>query len=750
MHRKSAAGGRSKFDLSALAAGDTGGHLPETAAGEHQKLDLSALVGDTGDHSSKTAAGKHRKFDLSKLAGGDHVQWRGEGAQSRELYEAVLNNDLKKIKTQLFSIQENPIDDPQQQQRLLLQGLNVAGDTALHIAAHQSYDLLRELLDLSQLSPLSSYEGGGITMQNVFGNTPLHEAAAAGCLDAVELLCETCRYLIDVKNYRDETAMFRAAAFGKTHVVKFLVRKIKQKDLEYHCIRDCDSISIFHVAMLGHHIETALWIQMNVDLLPESEPLHLRMDERHRTCLHLLASTPSVFPSGCKSKGWIYYCLPVDEDNIENVDYDDFRYMSFCGLEAGGQYVCGPYQFCSRYISKEWPQIETIWSEKRRHTAAINLTKELVQDDLSWELSSKEDVNLAAINQSWEKGKAPAVLHSPTHEETEVKIEGDESQTPLLIAASNGILEIVKAILEVFPQAIEHTDTKTKENILHVTIQHRQREIFSLVKKKKFPLRRLAMRLDENDNTIMHQVANMEFYRLGTKPNPALQLQEELQWFKRVKRLMPIHYVMHHNKDSKTAKDLFDEKHKEQLEKAQNWTKDTSTSCSTIAALVATVVFAAAYTIPGGTTENGIPNFLHYPLFLVFTVMDIVSLTSSLTSLILFLSILTSPYHMQDFYMSIPRKLMLGFTFLFLSVATAMVAFTVSILLIIQLQKRWTTTLIYTIALLPVSMFTLVLLPLFAGFKDTLRFTRKRFMQFLPRCINTIIKGRKMKKGKLA
>ncbi|GAB4830179.1 hypothetical protein Ancab_019821, partial [Ancistrocladus abbreviatus] len=499
------------------------------------------------------------------------------------------------------------------------------------------------------------------------------------------------------------------------------------------------------------------------------------------TCLHLLASTPSVFPSGCKSKGWIYYCLPVDEDNTENVDYDDFRYMSFCGLEAGGQYVCGPYQFCSRYISKalsrmnraiwyflteEWPQIKKIWNEKRMHAAAINLTKELVQNDLSWELSSKEDVNLAAINQLWEKAKALAVLHSPTYKEYEVGIEGadnneqegrDDSnksrrdpQTPLLIAASNGIMEIVEAILEVFPQAIEHTDTKTKENILHVTIQHRKREIFSLVKKKKFPMRRLAMRLDENDNTILHQVANMEFYRLGTKPNPALQLQEELQWFKRVKRLMPIHYVMHHNKGGKTAEDLFNEKHKEQLEKAQNWTKDTSTSCSTIAALVATVVFAAAYTVPGGTTENGIPNFLHYPLFLVFTVMDIVSLTSSLTSLILFLSILTSPYHMQDFHMSIPRKLMLGFTFLFLSVATAMVAFTVSILLIIQLRKRWTTTLIYTIALLPVSMFTLVLLPLFAGFKDTLRFTRKRFIQFLPRCINTIIKGRKIKKGKLA
>ncbi|GAB4830230.1 hypothetical protein Ancab_019872 [Ancistrocladus abbreviatus] len=656
-------------------------HTEIAADHGHPKFNFSALAaGDAGDHV---------KSFLSELAGaigGDHVQGRAIGAQSRELYEAVLDKDMEKIKA-AFSTLPNPMEAPQRQQ-WLLQPLSVAGDTAFHIAAYQSYDLLRELLDLSQLSPMpltapKSYgtdkevgEGGGeITMQNVFGNTPLHEAAAAGYLDAVELLCRRCPYLIEMKNRQGETAAFWAAAFGKTHVLEFFVRKIKQRDLENHCIRDSDSISILHVSIVGHHIG-----------------------------------------------------LPIDEDNTENMDYDDFSYMSFYGLEAG------PNSRFSGYRGSDGDQ---------------------VQNNLWREHSSKKDINLAAINQSGEKGKAQVVpvQHLLSDGQIEVKIEDDKSkdpQTPLLIATSNGIVEVVEAILTAFPQAIEHTDMETKENILHVTIQHRRREIFSLVKKKKFPMQRLAMRLDKDDNTILHQVACMKFYRFGTRPNPALQLQEELQWFERVKRLMPIHYVMHHNQGGKTAKDLFDETHKEQLEKAQNWTKDTSTSCSTIAALIATVVFAAAYIVPGGTTENGTPNFLHHRLFLVFTIMDIISLTSSLTSLFLFLSILTSPYHMQDFHMSIPRKLMFGFTFLFLSVATAMVAFIVTILLTIQLRKRWTTNLICTTALLPVSMFTLVLrIPLFAGFKDTLRFIRKRFMQFLPRCIITIIKGRKIEKGKL-
>ncbi|PPD70435.1 hypothetical protein GOBAR_DD32691 [Gossypium barbadense] len=43
--------------------------------------------------------------------------------------------------------------------------------------------------------------------------------------------------------------------------------------------------------------------------------------------------------------------------------------------------------------------------------------------------------------------------------------------------------------------------------------------------------------------------------------------------------------------------------HQEQLKSAQEWVKNTSHSCSTVVVLVATVVFAAAYTTPGGVHE---------------------------------------------------------------------------------------------------------------------------------------------------
>ena len=78
-----------------------------------------------------------------------------------------------------------------------------------------------------------------------------------------------------------------------------------------------------------------------------------------------------------------------------------------------------------------------------------------------------------------------------------------------------------------------------------------------------------------------------------------------------------------------TADELLQETHSKQLKDAQKWIKETSQSCSAVAVLVATVVFAAAYTVPGGNDPSGRPNFIDSPFFMLFTVMDIVSLACS-------------------------------------------------------------------------------------------------------------------------
>jgi hypothetical protein len=66
----------------------------------------------------------------------------------------------------------------------------------------------------------------------------------------------------------------------------------------------------------------------------------------------------------------------------------------------------------------------------------------------------------------------------------------------------------------VHPQAIEHV-TKDEENILHVAIKYRQREIFRLVKKMKIIMgSRLVSRIDNRGYTILHHVADTRNYMM--------------------------------------------------------------------------------------------------------------------------------------------------------------------------------------------------------------------------------------------
>ena len=198
----------------------------------------------------------------------------------------------------------------------------------------------------------------------------------------------------------------------------------------------------------------------------------------------------------------------------------------------------------------------------------------------------------------------------------------------------------------------------------------------------------------------------------------------------RVKEIMPRHYAMHRDKKKNiTASDLFDLTHEDQLRKAQEWIKETAQACSVLAILIATVVFTAAFTVPGGNNDRGFPNFLTSPLFYVFTVTDVASLSLSLSSVVMFLSILTSPRESSDFLSNLPFKLTTGFILLFFSVLTSMITFSASLMLIIRLGKKWTATL-YAAAIFPVVVLALMEFPVYANFaanfKDYLGPSKKK------------------------
>ena len=142
-----------------------------------------------------------------------------------------------------------------------------------------------------------------------------------------------------------------------------------------------------------------------------------------------------------------------------------------------------------------------------------------------------------------------------------------------------------------------------------------------------------------------------------------------------IKSLVPQHFYFRSDKKAKTAGEIFEDTHKELIKESGDWLKDTSESCSVVAALVAGVSFATASSIPGGTNDEGKPNLEGKPAFDVFAIASLVGLCFSVTGLIMFLTILTSRKQAKDFRRDLPLKLLLGLSSLFISIAAMVVSF---------------------------------------------------------------------------
>lgn len=155
-----------------------------------------------------------------------------------------------------------------------------------------------------------------------------------------------------------------------------------------------------------------------------------------------------------------------------------------------------------------------------------------------------------------------------------------------------------------------------------------------------------------------------------------------------------------------TPRELFTENHKDLRKAGEEWMKNTANSCMIVAALITTVVFAAAFTVPGGCDDNtGNPIFQHKPWFTVFVISDAAALVSSSTSILMFMSILTSRYAEDDFLHSLPSRLLIGLTSLFVSIVCMVVTFTATFFLLYQNAKLWVPLTVAVMTILPVCCF---------------------------------------------
>ncbi|XP_040990899.1 ankyrin repeat-containing protein NPR4-like [Juglans microcarpa x Juglans regia] len=275
----------------------------------------------------------------------------------------------------------------------------------------------------------------------------------------------------------------------------------------------------------------------------------------------------------------------------------------------------------------------------------------------------------------------------------------------------DGNVEFFLDMVQTNPELVWITEKANGRNILSYAIECRQSTIFNIIcglhEKNE-----LASEMDFGGNTVLHLAGKLpDSTVLSRIPGAALKMQRELQWFKKVESIAQPKIKEHMNTQFFKPWQYFVKEHKNMMKDGERWMKDTATSCTVVGTLIATIMFAAVFTVPGGNNQTtGFPIFSEEKLFILFIVSDSLSLFSSSTSVLMFLGILTSRYAEDDFLKSLPTKMIIGLSTLLFSITTMMIAFSAAVLII--LQKSWMVIPVIWLASVPVTLFVLMQFPL--------------------------------------
>ncbi|KAI3765290.1 hypothetical protein L2E82_15320 [Cichorium intybus] len=573
-----------------------------------------------------------------------------------DLYEALMKKDDEKVLDICASINKGP-----------LHTVTIHGDTVIHIAVyHKKNDLVRALLNMVPMC-----ESHKLTWQNSSGSTILHETATNNrTVDAAAEMLRRAPMLLGMSNRQGETPLFYAARHGKTKIFKFLhdqVTKTNQgPDLKTFLLRD-DRSTILHLAILSKNY----W--MSHELAVKHKHLIDEKDEDEMTPLQLLSCRQLESPPTNFLVSIIYKAL---DPNLEDTSW-----------------MLSP--------------LKKLRKRKFRCEWATKLIKLLVKEDTSWE---DTESRLAKLTSKFHQyGKTP----SATQQEEIATYESAARlpDTPLLLATKHGCTQIVDEILTVYPQAIEHIDQDGR-NILHVAIMNRNHEVFDYIVGKRYARERLRGKIDNDANTLLHMVGEEVADIDKELKGPAYVLQDNMRMFKKVMTICTTLDQMKLNSRSKTAEQVLYENNDKRRSEAKEWMTESAKNYTVVAVLIATVAFAAAYTVPGGNDpKTGQPVLKEKPLFFFFTVADAMSLSAALTSVIMHLNIITSSYRFKDFEKSLVRKLNAGLAMLMFSVAMLMMTFAATLILTISSGREWTDITLYAVSFFPVIVFMFMYFP---------------------------------------
>ncbi|RDX77181.1 Ankyrin repeat-containing protein, partial [Mucuna pruriens] len=647
------------------------------------------------------------------------------------LHVAVIDDQHDVVQQLVTVIKE----DDERKEGLRIQ--NERRNTALHFAASMG--------SVTMCECIASSEGTLLSMRNVDGETPLFLAALHGRREAFLSLHYLCNS--DPKaptNYSNsrrtdgDTILHSAIAgdyfdlaFQIIHLYEDLVNAVNESGFTpLHLLASKPSVfksggrlgrfeAIIYYAIIVKELKVVPNCQQQC---PRTGKEINSYPENYQTCMELSRMTKKFTSVVTKPlTQFLHKRLPQKDQNGTERD-----------LEASKKIATNNGDETK---SSGSANIKKIRRKKEKHVWSAQIMDELLKraslyeydDDGSkpqqklgykckettdpYSFDEEGNVTLAAITEKQQDftSKGEAKQQNNGDEKNEKKM----LETPILIAAKNGVTEMVEKIMELFPVAVHDIDAK-KKNIVLLAVENRQTYLYDFLLKKKNLKESIFRKVDNEGNSALHLAAKLGDYKPWLIPGEALQMHWEIKWYLFVKESMPPHFFRRYNNENKRPRDIFSETHKELARSGGEWLKKTSESCSLVAALIATVAFSTSTTVPGDfKNDTGTPTLEDKPEFRAFAISSLIALCCSVTSLVLFLSILTSRYQERDFGKYLPRKLILGLTSLFMSIASIMVCFCTGHFFVLKDKLRSAAFPVYAVTCLPVTLFALAQFPLY-------------------------------------
>ncbi|CAD5194419.1 unnamed protein product [Musa acuminata subsp. malaccensis] len=564
------------------------------------------------------------------------------------------------------------------------------------IACKKSKLAVRLIAKISSNDILEAY--------NYNGDTALHVAAAMDDKEVASELIRRVPVLVRVRNGKQEIPLHKAALYGQKDMFWLLVEKNSSPEA-----RREDGATMLHCAIMGNAPVLAMEIAKTYPIQVESR------NERALTPLQLLVTIPEAFRSQVvlgALDSFVYEWIPLEEDSskmnkrdeevaLDRSVYDDgdhspktFRskfpsnYSTLFDLLELTSIPAGWIQrFAYNIIWQLSPRVQRLERKKKNHTETMRLIEYLAKEGyFEFFVRGKDPTQLyKLLSKESETPVSIAIKEAAQSVEKVFKALSPSSEErwnvpPLILGAQMGLHDFVGKILEVCPQSATYLDTKGR-NVLQVAIESGNRETVETIRKMTqgdnpiLPSWLLSRIDSKTRNTILHFASET----IGDTGDDAVQMQDEIRWFEMVKEMVPRELVYSRNADEKTAREIFTESHKEMFKDCKNRLMEMGKTCS---GLVAAVVFASSFSIPGEkNSKTGNPEYFNRLPFKVFTHAYVIGLSCAATSLVLFLSLVISPYKEQQFRRAIPTKYFFACFSFGLALTALLLAFTCNIFL---------------------------------------------------------------------